>query len=1211
MFKSLELTGFKSFADKTRFDFPDGVTIVVGPNGSGKSNVVDALKWVLGSQSAKSLRGKEMTDVIFNGSASRGPLNSAEVTIAFDNPEPEGEGRRLFDLDEPEVRFTRRVYRSGEGEYLINGQPCRLRDFRELLAGTGIGLGSYSIIEQGKVDAALNASPLERRLLFEEAAGISRFRHKKREAAKRLERVEQNMLRLSDIVDEVESRLKRVRSQAGKAQKYRDQSTRLRELRIELAQSDWRSLQGEWEGLDKRHRELNSRLQATRTQAQEQENHIAQPENDSAAAEKLEELDRRLSEARDAITRDESFLDFERRRTPELAQEVASARRATRIARAESLQRKGGPDGGALQAAEIAAKECHSALQLAQQNATRVTEHADRLRSDLNQQRRTLQAIQAEAVELNREEHRLNERLDAMRQSIEELQSEVAKTASNQSGASRELQDAESSRQAAADELAAAEAGLEENTDRLARVRREIEDSQSKLSELHAQEVESRHRLESLAAEEDRLERLNRDIEAMINHAADGEAPRVYGLVADLIQVDVDLAAMVEAALEGRTNHVVVDSGEGVLETLNKQDATFSSRVGFQRLDCQSPAAAVDRIDLTGEPGVMGRADDFVEAEPRFAGLLQRLLGRTWFVDNAATAVRLSRSMGRGLNFVTHAGELIGADGTLLVGPREDRDGVLTRRKRTDELRRSLAAIDAQRTSLGSRVSQLQSELQTSEQRATELTEVAASKRSSLAEAAQREATLRERQTQHAEALGDRRMSLDQRRNSLEELEASLQSVTERHSAADERASAIAQQVQQIERQLAEAEAQRVAERTRWSELRVSAKRHEKLLVSLRESSGQEADGKPDPLQKALKSWKKARSAQRDSELRKLEAGARLAEAVLIHDALLEERRVESEATKLARTIRADASAALTALRTEVEELLTQVAQVELRRQQIDLERGNLCQRLQDDYQVDLRELGAADEGEATECPPLDREEVLSEIDSLRHQVSSMGSVNLESLEEIDELESRYEELSAQYNDLSDAKTALSRLTSRINSDSREMYLTSFETVRGHFREMFQRMFGGGEADLVLVGEEQDDPLEKGVDLIASPPGKELTSLSLLSGGEKTMACVALLLALFRSKPSPFCVLDEVDAALDDANIERFTSVLSEFLSSTQFVVITHSKRTMTGADTLYGVTMQESGVSKQVSVRFEDVSEDGHIRTSALDRGSQGRRAA
>ncbi len=343
-----------------------------------------------------------------------------------------------------------------------------------------------------------------------------------------------------------------------------------------------------------------------------------------------------------------------------------------------------------------------------------------------------------------------------------------------------------------------------------------------------------------------------------------------------------------------------------------------------------------------------------------------------------------------------------------------------------------------------------------------------------------------------------------------------------------------------------------------------------------------------------------------ESERTQLQATSRLASLEIAYETWTKKQAIAASCTGKDRQRRRALNQAVKENRTEAEELLGRVAQVELRRQQVETELRTLHERLRD-HGIDLTKyLSQAVVGKENEAnAEIDRSALRREIESLKKHVDSVGSINLESLEELDDLETRFEQLSNQYKDLSQAKTSLLRLMSRINKDSRELYLASFEVIRGHFQELFQRMFGGGQADLIMVNEESDDPLESGVEIVACPPGKELRSLSLLSGGEKTMTCVALLMALFRSKPSPFCILDEVDAALDEANIGRFTGVLNEFLVATQFIVITHSKRTMTGADTLYGVTMQESGVSKQVSVRFEDVSEEGHIRPNALKRAS------
>ena len=877
MLKSLELAGFKSFADKTRFEFLDGITVVVGPNGSGKSNVVDALKWILGTQSPRSLRGKEMTDVIFNGSASRGPMNMAEATLSFSNPEPKEGQRRLFDLDELEVRLTRRVYRSGEGEYLINGQACRLRDFRELLAGTGIGMDSYSVIEQGKVDAALNASPHERRLLFEEAAGISRFRLKKREAAKRLERVEQNLLRLSDIVDEVEGRLKRVRSQAGKAQKYRDQTNRLREVRIQLAKADWQALSSEWSSLDEQHAILSNRLEEARTLAQEQEEKLAGTEEDKLAAEKAHEAEDSLARIRDAVSRDESLVEFEQSRSVDLASNSVEQREALLKLKRDSLRTSTDEDEHTLSAAEETAIEYDQALEEAAQRSEESESLVSSLNERLTHSRETLRQITAKVAEFSREEHRIKDRLAANVKRATESKLEIEQLLTRAQETSSKLQEVNTTRQSTESQLREAESRQAELTTRLVEDRKQLAASHQLVREHHAREVETRHRLESLAAEEQRLEKLNQDIQTLVAATPDSEqTPEVFGLVADLIQVDVDLATLVEAALEGKTHHVVVDSGEAILAAHQKQGGAFGSRAPFQRLDWQAPAAAVDRVDLSAEPGVMGRADDFVEADPKFSGLLQRLLGRTWFVDTSETANRLSKSVGRGLTFVTYAGEVISSDGTLLVGPREDRDGVLTRRRRAAQLRADLAKYDQTRAEAEKQVALLQESVDADEKATSEVRNKVEAIRKQATEAAQQTAALEERSRQLSINLQRGQQKVQELSAGIKKLSEELAVVEENHSQAAAEEVRLAQEVEVVEKQLKATEAVCVSERARVIELTASVERHSQLLNSLRQASLGES-GAATLLEDAFQALRVSEQDRLECERRILQASARIA----------------------------------------------------------------------------------------------------------------------------------------------------------------------------------------------------------------------------------------------------------------------------------------------------------------------------------------------
>ena len=514
MLKSLELAGFKSFADRTRFEFPAGVTVVVGPNGSGKSNVVDAVKWVLGSQSPRSLRGKEMTDVIFNGAVDRRPLNTAEVTLSFDNPEPPEGQRRLFELNEPEIHLTRRVYRSGEGEYLINGQTCRLRDFRELLAGTGVGADGYSIIEQGRVDAALQASPMDRRLLFEEAAGISRFRLKKREAMRRLDRVEQNLLRLSDIVDEVEGRLRRVRAQAGKAQRYREQTERLKRARTLLGRADWKALTEAWNRLDAEHSDLAQRLAATRSLVKEQEEklgHDTPAGADQNSAELLAQEEERYGQIRERLAHARSQAELHRQRADDLAVEIDQRRQDLCRARQERIDSESRAEQASdpLAAARATHAKYAQAIADAKRSAEQSSRAAQEARDRLSQQKESVKQLEAEAERLAKEERGLREQRAAASQAIETFQSQQTEAASHQAESAEELAAASALRDAATDRLLQLDKQSVEAQHALSAKRKELASAQQRLAATRESLNSVRHRLESLVAEQERLQRLN------------------------------------------------------------------------------------------------------------------------------------------------------------------------------------------------------------------------------------------------------------------------------------------------------------------------------------------------------------------------------------------------------------------------------------------------------------------------------------------------------------------------------------------------------------------------------------------------------------------------------------------------------------------------------------------------------------------------------
>jgi chromosome segregation protein len=1224
MLKALELFGFKSFADKTRLEFPPGISVVVGPNGSGKSNIVDAVKWVLGSQSAKSLRGKEMIDVIFNGCASRGPSGTGEVTLTLDN----SDGR--LGIDSKEVHVSRRVYRSGEGEYLINREPCRLRDIRELLAGTGITTEAYCIIEQGKVDALLQSSPRDRRVIFEEAAGISQFKIKKATAARRMERVEQNLLRLSDIVDEVEGRLRSVRLQAGKARRYREFTERLQQLRTQVALVDWRTLTRQLAARDVQLKELQQRAEECKSTLNQDE--LADQDLDrqiAASAQQIRDLEAATATIREQIAVRQATIDNQQTRRGELEQEVAHVREQL-----AAIMDSGGPadvqfrDVAELLAvaeAELVAAdaECRRQIECAEATHRELTDSASaqlQIRAALSQHQRELEIVGDQATSLELQ-------LPFAISNSERSRSALAALGGQREELSRELlhlQNAEAHASADVEKHRVALAAAEQ---RLADVRREFARSDSQHRRMEAQLTRIRERIAVLTELEERLEGLGSGVQEVLRFAATANSQlsgHVHGVVADLFNVDVDSATLLEVALGERAQFIVLSSAKPLHEWLSAQPRRVADRVGFLMLDTQYPVNVLDRVDLATEPGVMGRADQFVETATDYQPLARRLLGRTWLVDRLTTALRLFETTGRGLEFVTSDGEFLAADGTLIVGPRHTTTGMLSRRselrschEQARDLERQLAEqatiharLEKQRAEQESQVAFLISAYTTPASKLSEAHRQTAMAAARLERVTHEHVRLEELGRLADEQIAAARAQIDANRNEQSKIQ-----------------SAIGQleiELRGSEQQLSQLQKRRDEEHNAETQQKIALARCEQRRDMLRDQMQQihQTQHQRDLLLNDTRQQLQAR----ETLINELETAVRDGQQVLAELHLSKKNYAETFGQYAAadERLRLDRSALADRIRAGREQLATMQSQqhkLEVAVTRIQHERQTLSDRMHDDYGIDLAAAASsapqapnAKEGSASIVstpapgpePPahkFDREATEREIASLRDQINNMGAINLEALNELEQLEERFTKLSGQYRDLVEAKASLERIIQRINIDSRQLFLTTLEMIRGHFQELFRRLFGGGEADIIV--DEAEDVLESGIEIVARPPGKEACSISLLSGGEKTLTCVALLLAVFRSKPSPFCVLDEVDAALDEANIGRFVAVLRDFLSFTQFIVITHSKKTMAGADTLYGITMEESGVSKRVSVRFEDVSEDGHIAISALRRAA------
>jgi chromosome segregation protein len=1199
MFKALELAGFKSFADKTRFEFPQGITVVVGPNGSGKSNVVDAIKWVLGEQSVKSLRGKEMADVIFNGSGARRGMNTAEVTLTFNNAD------HALALDTPEVHITRRVYRSGEGEYLINRSPCRLRDIRDLLAGTGMGTQAYSVIEQGKVDILLQSSPRDRRVIFEEAAGISRFKLRKLEALRRLERVDQNLLRLSDIIEEVDARLRTVRAQAGKARRYKEYTGRLQELRTQVGLVDWRRLSQRLAELEKEVQVFAAERDGLAAAAEASEAQLLETDGRIGELnETIRQAEGRIAANRERIAGEESTIQHERSRGRELEEEIARCRRqlATLGARADDLEEEFHDTTQAVRQAEDQQRRIAQGVTEGERALTEVIARLDRLRGE-HEQRRTAhleqmrwaaglasetsvlesQATAAEAVR-----QRSRDRIADLDRQLVALAAELDLLRGKRDELARRAEEEEAL-------LAAAKQDLVQSQQELAARQGEL----GGLQQRHSAAAERATVLEELERRHEGLSAGVKEVLARAGNPASGPFRAVCGMVADLFCVSVEVAPLVDAALGPAAQHIVAVASKELLDFLQGQSQRLGGRVGFVWLDGPSPSAPRAEVDLQGRPGVLGRADRFVETEPRFVPLARRLLGRTWIVEKLSHALELARTAGPGLSFVTLSGELLEADGTLIVGPRQLAGGLISRRSQLRALKSQLSELEGKIAEGRAALAGLQERIAAHEQR---LTRGEAEHRQALDAVGEQRLKI--------SAAEERRAQFDQQRDVLEgefraaevQHETSLARLAEARQRRTQLETAVAEmegRLAGLDEQLVALEGQRQACNRNTTETKVELAKSEERLRSLHARLRQIEDGRQERVRAIAEGKEQLADFLRRAEVSGwniLRAESEIAELYLRKESFAGETVQQVNQRELLQQQRAEATAEAQRLRGKVRKVEERLHAQDLAANEVRVERNALVQRLREDYGIDL----AAAQAETVDPQQQhEREAVQEEIDELRRKIDAIGSVNLEALEELETLEARYQTLSGQHQDLAAAKAALEKIIDKINTDSRRLFAETLQTVRGHFQQLFRDLFGGGHGDIVL--EEGVDILESGMEIVARPPGKEPRSISLLSGGEKTLTCVALLLAIFRSRPSPFCVLDEVDAALDEANIDRFTKVLRDFLAWTQFIIVTHSKKTMTCADTIYGVTMQESGVSKQVSVRFEDVSEDGQIRPERL----------
>ena len=1189
--KKLELIGFKSFYDKTTFDFSAGVTAIVGPNGCGKSNIVDAIRWVLGEHAPSFLRSKALEDVIFAGSDAAGPLGMAEVTLTFVNDDgiaPPGYESYA------EIAITRRTFRDGESEFSINKVPCRLKDIAELFLDTGAGARGYAIIPQGKVGEIVDARPDEMRMIIEEAAGVAKFRVRRKEAERKMESSRQNLARVKDILEEVRRQIGSLERQVRKAERYKAFRSELKDLDLRAASRRHRAMtlacDSAKEALGRiEHELLIVRSDLAKMEAGREEARVTLAERERLLSDLREEHGRRKEEA----ARREAEWDGLRgqaerirRMAGEAGAEIDSleAEIVTLDARIAEAEGEAARRGEGLSSARARWKEENALLAAAREEHRLAQEEVERAKSDLmvrvsqhSDARSGAEAFSQRIAEGERSLARLSER-------IEEAAAAVEK-------ASREFDAASVAETAARESLAAAERSWGETGAGLsaanARLDASVEAARRAESELRAAES----RLATLSGLHERRDWASSGVRAVLQHfrndAAVEKADRgIFGVMGDMIETEAAYEKAVEAVLGERMQSVVVrDHTEG-LSAIHYLKESREGRGAFVPVGLRTRH---EELAYVGEEGVVGPLTEIVSAPPECRDLVRGLLGGTLLVRTLETAIRLWNRNGVWNSYVTLDGDVVTADGILIGGEQGAGEaGILARKREIRDLEREIEGLRRELDRRSRAEEEIRGERASLEVRLAAFFRGREDARAAHAAAEQGRAVLSETLAQASSLLDGRTREEAYLRGELgrmrEELSASLATARESELARGEEETRCRALLSETEGKRLRAEA--IRERAHAAEVALRGlEEKDRASADLRAALSEQADGK-----RRLLDERRRRKADQEQEAVSLDEAMRAAREAIGQGAatlaLLQER-IEGRVAEHAEGVSlvSEIETALREARRREAEIGELQAAERLRLQRAEMDIAGQDALLHQRYELHLADLppAASAEGEGGEDPELPAIE--SRAEELRERMTSMGEVNLASLEEHRELTERFSFLNSQKEDLEQSLEDLAKAIQRINRTTRERFSKAFEEINGKFAEVFPRLFQGGRASLRLVDEE--NLLESGIGIFVQPPGKKSLPLSSLSGGEKALTAISLIFSIFLVKPSPFCLLDEVDAPLDDANVDRFNALVREMSQRYQYLLITHNKRTMELADVLYGITMEKHGISRTVSVKL------------------------
>ena len=1192
---SIKIRGFKSFAEEVELILEPGITTIVGPNGCGKSNVSDAIRWVLGEQSARSLRCTSMRDLLFNGGANFAPAQKTEVALRFSNVNGSSNGAAEdapnIALGSPEVEVCRHLARDGESRYLINQSPCRLRDISELFMDTGIGVDAYSVMEQSKIDLILNVRPEERRFLFDEVAGITKYKHRKKTALRKLEQTEQNLVRINDVIQELQRETEALKEQAEQARHYNTQQAQLKQFELDLARREYDKLHTDY---SQAQTDLDEILTTVATAS----------ETLKAAEERIEASTNRQSELDEAIRTGQAGLrDIEtqieqierqivlhkerqlniqkqRERALQTLESLKAQQTALLTQKRERTQEH--------QKLEASYKIEESRLAARQQLLTQLAERIAAAKESVQEAQTVLQETATELEDRERKrlaiEHNLDStegNLNRLKERTDTLETEH-KTATDTHAA---VQRAETQLKAELVHIEAernhVETNLQENQDALRKIESEIQGLQNTLGS-------NVSRLKSLQELQSAYEGYYAGVRAVMQaktHYPD-QFQGVCGVVAELLTTDAEFEVAIEVALGSDIQSVITETAEDAQDSVAFLKKHRAGRVKFLPLDFIRERRFYDEA-LLNKPGVVGVAQDLIDYDPEYEPAMQHLLGNTLVIEDLDVAVMLTRRFRPRARFVTLDGDIIDTSGAITGGQTNQRQsGLLGRARELETLENEIGKLTQssnrkveKRKAYAAKIADFQKKRQT-------LTAQWQDKRVEKASLTKdmEQANLQVTRLEHqlAEVRAENRelsKAVDASREEQQALETEIAELTQKSTRTQRWIERVSEQIESENKKHTE-----VAGSCQEMEVFLAGQ-HQKLQGLMSELETIE-----ETYQRAAKDIAEQQAIIDSDEQTKIDLGEQVAaaqrkflslegdraEAEAHVDELTQERETLLEAV-------AGLQKEMRATRRNFEKQNKARHQLEVKTTQLEMRIKSVSTRIHDKYQVSIDALPPLVNDEQA----MDEIDLLDSIEKLKAELSGMGTVNLKAIEAYEEHKKRHDFLIAQRDDVQQSMQATIQAIQKINQTSREVFLETFEQVQTNFQEVFTQLFGGGETELLLT--DPSDVLDSGIDIIARPPGKRPQSITQLSGGERSLVAIGLLFAVFKIKPSPFCVLDEVDAALDEANVLRFANLIRAHAESTQFIIITHNRRTMEIADAMYGVTMEQAGISKIVSAKFAE----------------------